>query len=348
MTTTEQVLRHLEEHRGVPQSGETIAEEFSISRTAVWKAVKSLREAGYEIIARPKKGYYLPMDSDILSREAVEAYLRAGEADWERAPGSRPQIYVKKEATSTNRELSEMALQGAPTRTVLVTGAQTNGRGHRNHRFSSPEGGLYMSILLRDTDLPFEGSAQITAAGALAVKRAVQRVTGQNLGIRWVNDLYLNGKKVCGILTEGASDLESGQLKWIVLGIGINYRTSPTDYPEEIRDRITSLYPAKSGEKEDIGHRPEEDGVPPRAKLVAEILKELLYHPQTQEERMKQYRDSLDQKGKEVIVTPIRNGEEQRAERFTATVEDVDDGMQLVITTEGRRQSLKFGEASIE
>lgn len=336
MTTTEQVLRTLEEHRGTPQSGETIAEGLQVSRTAVWKAVKSLREAGYDICASPKKGYYLSDTSDMLSKEAVEAQLAQIWPKEERQ-GRSLQILVEEEVTSTNRELSALAIDGAASGTVLISGRQTSGKGHRDHHFSSPEGGLYMSILLRAEDLPYDRIAQMTASGALAVLRAVREVAGKALTIRWVNDLYLDKKKVCGILTEGASDLESNQLQWMVLGIGVNYRTKEEDYPLEIRSRITSLFPAgERGEK-----------IPPRAKLAAQIIKELLQQPLDAPELMRQYAQDLDQKGEVVNVTPIRLGKEQLQESYPAILRGVDEQMRLLVDVEGEQQALRFGQVSI-
>ncbi len=343
MTTIERVLRVLEENRGIPQSGEAIAESLALSRTAVWKAVKNLREAGYEINAKPKKGYYLPQASDILSKEAVEAQLEQiwlndmGESFGETMKPVSLHIQVEKEVTSTNRELSARAIHGAPSGSVLITGVQTSGKGHRDHRFSSPAGGLYMSVLLRAEDLMYEKIPQITAAGALAVRRAVKDVTGEELSIRWVNDLYLHRKKVCGILTEGAVDLESGQLQWIVLGIGINYRTRPQDYPEEIRDKVGSLYGDQRTDKE----------IPPRARLAAAILRELFIQPPDAKELMQEYMQYLDQKGKEITVTPVQRGKEVYGKSYQAVLLGVDEKMHLLVNVDGNQQELGFGQVSI-
>lgn len=360
MTTIERVLRVLEENRGIPQSGEAIAESLALSRTAVWKAVKNLREAGYEINAKPKKGYYLPQASDILSKEAVEAQLEQiwlndmGESFGETMKPVSLHIQVEKEVTSTNRELSARAIHGAPSGSVLITGVQTSGKGHRDHRFSSPAGGLYMSVLLRAEDLMYEKIPQITAAGALAVREAVKKVTGRELSIHWVNDLYFQKKKVCGILTEGAVDLESGQLQWIVLGIGINYRTRPQDYPEEIRDKVGSLYGDSKVEKESgefagiqVPGEGTKEEIPPRARLAAEILAELFSQCRDEKDLMQEYRKCLDQKGEEITVTPIRKGEEIFAESYRALLQGVDDEMQLLILADGKQQTLSFGQVSI-
>lgn len=149
------------------------------------------------------------------------------------------QIKCFEELDSTNRYLKELAAEGAPEGTVIIANRQSAGRGRLGRSFFSPgEKGIYMSILLRP-DIPLERAVLITSMAAVAVAKAIERVSGLEAKIKWVNDIFLNGKKVCGILTEAGINAEKGTLDYAVLGIGVNVGTM--EFPEELKDIATSV-----------------------------------------------------------------------------------------------------------
>ena len=213
MTVKSKLLGILEQQKGETLSGEKLAEELHCTRAAIWKAVKSLREEGYTIEAGQNKGYMLVKDSHRLSMEAIQPFLVS------------PEVYLKvyQEIDSTNRAAKEAAVTGlAGHGGCVVAGKQTAGRGRRGRSFYSPEeAGLYLSVILKPRG-SLKESLLLTAEAAVAVYKAVLRTTGISLGIKWVNDLYYNEKKVCGILTEAVTDFESGDIDFAVVGIGLN------------------------------------------------------------------------------------------------------------------------------
>ena len=179
MTTKERILALLEENRGTPLSGEVLAEELGVSRTAVWKAIKDLQKAGHAIAAAQNRGYTLDTDSEVLSEQGVRLFLRNKSLN----------LVVAQELESTNLTAKQMAAAGAPHGTLVVADSQTAGRGRRGRSFASPPGtGLYLSMVLRSA-LPMQSAVLVTSAAAVAVCRAVERAAGKRLDIKWVNDL---------------------------------------------------------------------------------------------------------------------------------------------------------------
>lgn len=224
MTVREQVQQLLENSRENYLSGEEIAWKLGVTRAAVWKAVQALEKDGYAVDAVPNRGYRF--SGDTLSAAGVEKLLSPENA------GLRMEVF--REVSSTNALLRERALAGAPEGTVIVADAQTAGRGRFGRVFFSPSGtGLYLSVLLRPA-IPAALAARITTAAAVAVCEAVEAVSGKAAGIKWVNDVLLSGKKICGILTEAAFDMESGSVEYAVLGVGINVYAPEGGFPEEL------------------------------------------------------------------------------------------------------------------
>ena len=180
-------------HKGETLSGEDIGRELSCTRAAVWKAVNSLRQEGYPIEAGPNKGYMLARESNLISAEGIRLFL------------DDPQVEIKifDAISSTNLEARQLAVRGmAGHGSFVVAMEQTAGRGRRGREFYSPKGsGIYLSVILEPKGT-LEGSLLITTAAATAVYKAVKEVCGVKLGIKWVNDLYKDNRKVCGILTE--------------------------------------------------------------------------------------------------------------------------------------------------
>lgn len=211
-------------------SGEAVSRTLGVTRAAVNTAVKNLREDGYEIISSTNKGYLLKSDPDILSKGAISAFL----------PDARSEeLYFFDSVGSTNTVLKEMAANGAGSGTVVIADHQSGGKGRRGRSFASPSGaGIYLSYLFR----PETGSDKIsglTSWTAVAVADAVKNAYGLDTSIKWVNDLLMNRKKICGILTEVSVEGESGLIDTCIIGIGINVNESA--FPPEIADIATSV-----------------------------------------------------------------------------------------------------------
>lgn len=241
MKTKEKLLQLLEENKNDWVSGETSAQKLSISRAAVWKAIKSLRNDGYLIDAVRNRGYRLVSDADILSELGIWKYLQSEYSSLD--------IQVLSEVGSTNDFLREKASAGYPEGTVLVAGMQTDGKGRLGRRFYSPaDTGVYMSILLRPSDIPPSKALRLTTAAAVAVCRAIESVSGKDPKIKWVNDVYLDSRKVCGILTEGTVSLESGSLDYVVLGVGINVYRPEKGFPADIEDIAGYIFDEKTSD----------------------------------------------------------------------------------------------------
>lgn len=253
MSTKSRLLGILESNKGGYISGEKLAEELKVSRTAVWKAVKSLREEGYKIRAVTNKGYVLDDENDILSEEALRPFLMHKETE----------VEVWKEISSTNQRMKQAALEKKlPHGSVVAAESQNAGKGRRGRIFYSPKGtGLYLSVLLYPSKTAGE-SLEITAAAAVAVCRAVERCCKVSLGIKWVNDLYLDEKKVCGILTEAVTDFETGDIEFAVVGIGLNLYEPREGFPEEISKTAGAVF--------------SEEIYVDRNRLAGEIVNELL------------------------------------------------------------------------
>ena len=228
MVTT-QVLRALLAAEGYV-SGHALAQALGVSRNAVWKAVTALREEGCDIEAGTNRGYRLLALPQTLHAKTVQALCCAAQLG--------QVITVLPTATSTNALLREWAATGSVGGTVVATGHQTAGRGRRGRSFDSAVGGLYVSVLLRPQNWKGDASL-ITSCAAVAVARAIERVCAVEVQIKWVNDLFVSGKKVCGILTEAGLDMETGELTYAVLGVGLN--TAKREFPAELQEIATSL-----------------------------------------------------------------------------------------------------------
>jgi BirA family biotin operon repressor/biotin-[acetyl-CoA-carboxylase] ligase len=234
MTTQQQVLQILETHRGISVSGEHIAQHLQVSRAAVWRAIRDLRRRGYDITASTKVGYCLASSSDFLSKEGINSVLSQ----------SLPvEIHYYDYIDSTNREAKRLATEGAAHGTVVVAGKQTAGRGRMGRSFYSPgDSGLYLSIIIR-RDLASTLALRITSAVAVGVCQAIERFSDRKAVIKWVNDIYMDGKKVCGILTEGISGFESGKIESMVVGIGVNCTLPPDGFPDDIASIASAIFP---------------------------------------------------------------------------------------------------------
>ena len=309
--------------RKEPLSGEEMAARLQVSRNSVWKAVQKLRSAGYTIQAGTNSGYQLVAESGVFSPANIARRLTG--------PACGADIRILEEVTSTNTVGKELAEQGSPEGTVIIALRQTAGKGRLGRSFASPAGrGLYMSILLRPR-FSAEESLSITTAAAVAVAGAVEAAAGKKAMIKWVNDVYLDGYKICGILTEASIDFETGGLRYAVLGIGVNVEVPEGGFPEELRDIAGALY--------------EKDAPPEtRTVLAAEILNRFFGFYQTLTDRpfLPEYRRRSLLTGRR--VTLVRGSTKQ-----TGTVRGVDDEARLLVRLEnGEEAAFSAGEVTVE
>ena len=229
MSTKDTVLALFEKNKGFFISGERIAEELNISRTAVWKAVKKLQSEGYEIKAVTNRGYCLDKESDVLTARGISSHLN------DNCKNLRPEVFVR--VDSTNTRCIEKAEEGESEGYVAVAGTQSAGRGRRGKAFFSPaESGIYMSILLRPVGLTENQVLHFTTMAAAAVSEAIEDVSGKKAEIKWVNDVFIDGKKVCGILSEASYGINTAKLEYVIVGIGINAYEPAGGFPSSISD----------------------------------------------------------------------------------------------------------------
>lgn len=210
MKTRENVLSALEVNKGVFISGEELAKQIGVSRNSVWKAVKDLKEDGYIIEAVTNKGYRLSQSSDIISPQGIAAYL------YDKKDVSYLEVYDK--LASTSLLAKEKALTEDFDKHVIIARTQTAGKGHGKRFFDSPEGGIYISFIIMPEHVKWDYLPLFVAVVAAEVLSEYY----SDLSIKWVNDIYASGKKICGILTESVSDMETGEVSSYIIGIGIN------------------------------------------------------------------------------------------------------------------------------
>lgn len=234
MLIKSKVLKILEENKGTTISGEEIAKKLNISRTSIWKVINFLRSDGYIIEANTNKGYSLSNNTDIISKEGISIYLNKRFSNIE--------IYDYKTVSSTNEIAKNLALSGAKHGTVVISEEQTSGKGRLGRNFYSPANtGIYMSIILRP-NLTAMDSVLITTSSSVAICDAIYKVTGIESQIKWINDIFIDNKKIGGILTEASTNFESGTIDYLILGIGINFNRPKDNFPSELKAIATSIY----------------------------------------------------------------------------------------------------------
>lgn len=227
MSTHSKVLSYLEENKGKCISGQNLAESIGVTRTSIWKAVQKLKEQGYEIHSTAASGYTLSSDSDKLNEEMIRNYLNE--------KNSELIIQVFQEIDSTNNQGKKQVSLGIQHDALILSECQTQGRGRRNKQFYSPcTNGLYMSLVLKKLPANIYPGI-LTLLTAVAVAKTIEKQTGCKPGIKWVNDLYLNHKKICGILTEATINLETSEVDSFVIGIGLNIVVEDEKVPFELK-----------------------------------------------------------------------------------------------------------------
>ena len=314
-----EVLRMLKETDDY-LSGQEICERLNVSRTAVWKVIKQLETEGYEIEAVRNRGYRLRFLGDVLSQAELESSI---DSEW-----AGKNILYFDETDSTNTEIKKAAEKDAPHGTLAVADYQSMGKGRRGRSWAAPHGvGIWMSLLLRP-ELPPTCASMLTLVAALAVADGIREVCDLEAKIKWPNDIVVNGKKVCGILTEGALDLENGGLRYAVLGIGINICPPAGGFPPELASIAGALT--------------ETGGEALRAPLTAAVLDEFfaLYPHLTEKPFFEDYVSRSLLTGRQIEV--LRGGT-----RIPAAVRGIDGDFHLhVIYADGREEHLAAGEVS--
>lgn len=322
MSVKKAVLAILETNRSQDISGEQMAQELGVSRAAVWKAINSLKAQGYPISATTNRGYRLEAQSDLLSAEGIRPYVLSQ---------LNSDIFFFETIDSTNLEAKRRAMLGGRHFTAVIADQQTIGRGRFGRSFFSPPGcGIYMSLLLKPTPQQLSDVTLLTTAAAVAVCRAIETLTPLRPQIKWVNDLYLDGKKLCGILTEAVTDLESGGVESVVIGMGLNFKQSETALPDEVAAVAGTLFGAQQPSIT-------------RNRLIAEIMNQLFALWDTLSTRafLADYRSRSMLLGQEIVFA---RGEE----KYAATAEEIDDDGALVVRMpNGERTALRSGEVSV-
>ena len=322
MRIKDRVLELLVQNSGKYMSGEEIAKSLSVSRTAVWKAVNDLRAEGIEIDAVTNRGYCLSKGTDLLTASGIRSNLPENLKDID--------LYVFKTVDSTNTVLKQKAAEGASEGTVVISAQQTASRGRLGRSFFSPsDSGLYISILIRPKAEASE-AVNVTTAAAVAVCEAIEAVTEKKASIKWVNDIWIENRKVCGILTEAAFNMENGKIDYAVMGAGVNVYTPDGGFPEELKGIASSI----CGESKASGLR---------NILAAEIISRFLEYSKdlSGKSYIDKYREKCFVVGKRVTVVSGDKKEE-------ALVLGIDDGFKLLVRyDDGREDRLSSGEISI-
>ncbi len=215
-------------------SGQQLCDRFGVSRTAIWKVINQLKEEGYQIESVSRKGYrLLESPQDILSQSEIESRMTT---EW-----AGRKVFFFSETGSTNTDAKRFAEMGEPHGTTVVADMQTAGKGRRGRGWQSPAGtSAYFTILLRPDFAPDKAS-MITLVMALSVAQATEKLTNLDVKIKWPNDIVVNKKKICGILTEMSTTPEMNEIQYVVVGVGVNANNTPEHFSEEVRKMATSL-----------------------------------------------------------------------------------------------------------
>ena len=302
-------------------SGQELCERFGVSRTAVWKAVSQLREAGYEIEAVQNRGYRLVSVPDRLSESELQSIRKTAWAGQE--------IFCYEVTDSTNTRAKQLAEQGHPDGTLAVAEKQEAGKGRRGRNWEAPAGsGIYMTLVLKPQIAPVNAS-MITLVAALAVSAAITKCSGKTAEIKWPNDIVMSGKKVCGILTEMSAQIN--YINYIVTGIGINVHNE--NFPEEISQTATSIY-LETGQHLN------------RTMLIEEVLEqfEKYYEIYLKTEDLRglveEYNERLVNRNRDVCVLDPREPFEGKAAGITEKGE-------LIVNTPKGQKLVAYGEVSV-
>ena len=316
----EKILKLLRDTDGF-LSGQEISEKFGVSRTSIWKAIRGLEEQGYEIEAIRNKGYRLKTEPDILDGHQIRSLLHT---QW-----AAHKIIIMDSVDSTNSEVKRRAEEGAQQGLLVISEEQTAGRGRRGRYWESQKGqGIFMTLLLKPAIEPGNAS-MLTLVMGMAVRDAIQRITGLDAAIKWPNDIICDGKKVCGILTEMSAQID--YINYIVIGVGINVNNQ--EFPEEVRQVATSIY-QQTGQ------------AVKRGELAAETMNcfEKYYEKylvtQNLQNLMEEYNRHLINRGREVLILDMKK-------QFSGTALGINESGELLVETNGETVCVSAGEVSV-
>ena len=303
-------------------SGQYLCEMLGVSRTAVWKCIRQLQEEGYVIDAVKNRGYCLRESGDILSLHELKRVMETG---W-----MGQNLYFFDKIDSTNLEAKRLADGGAPEGTLVVADCQQSGRGRLGRVWTSPAGcGLWMSMVLKPA-FSAQQASMVTLVTAMAVMDAIEEVSGVQVQIKWPNDLVVQGRKVCGILTE--MSMEEGRISFIVPGIGINVNND--HFPEELSEKAISLAMLTGSTLS-------------RAALAGAVCRSFeKYYADFLEHgnlagMMDAYNERLVNRNQQVVIS-------DGAGSFKCLSEGIDEtGALLVQREDGRKEAISSGEVSV-
>lgn len=318
MSTKENVLQALREAEDF-LSGEKLAQQLDISRTAIWKGVKELEKDGYKIESGGK-GYRL-LPSDVLDAAAIKAELKGD------AQTLTIKTYPSSESTMKDAKIAAINEEKTPLLLIADMQEAPHGRFKRPF-FAKEKAGIYMSLLL-NPEKPFAELPQYTVLMAVAVAEAIDALTPRKTAIKWVNDIYIEGKKVAGILSEAVSDVESGSISSVIIGMGINFSILQTEFPQDIQKKVTSLFP-------------DSEPTISRNRLIAEIWNRFfLLLKQSDMDYLDTYRQKSFVLGK--IVTFQRRGQ-----TYSGKAIAINDLGELIVDLGSEQLALSSGEISLE
>ncbi len=317
--TKDKLLKLLLDHKGEILSGPDLSKKLGVSRNSVWKAINALRKENHKIISVKNKGYFLEVHSDGLSHHEILKNLGSA--------GDEYHILILDEIPSTNTYLKDH--EELLHNTIVLAKVQSQGRGRRGKSFySMDEGGIYMSLLkkknLKDYDIEL-----VTIASALALSEVTDETLGTNSQVKWVNDLFVSGKKIAGILTEGTMELETRTLTSLIIGVGININTKA--FPKELEEIATSFFLESNEFKERNAII---------AKIILTLEKYLLMTKTNPQILIDQYRSKMLYLGEEIQVHQGNN-------HYSGILKDLSENGHLIILRDGQLHELSSGEISI-
>lgn len=319
--TKERVLSALEAAGNSFVSGGKLAEDLELSRNSVWKAVNALKADGNEIESVTGRGYRLVSRAARFDAESIERYLT----------GPRIKLEFHESIGSTNTRAKELAEQGAPEGTLVVANEQTAGKGRQGRPFYSPGGtGVYFTLLLRP-DFPLSDAALVTTYSACCIARAIDEIFDVHAQIKWVNDVFVNGRKVSGILTEASVDAERGRAEYLVVGMGINVFEPEAGFPDEA-SHVADAICTREDASDDA-----------RAQLVARVADLFMegYGTLPQRTHLADYRKRSLLDGRDVMVY-------EGNASYRAHVLGINDDFTLQVRCDdGTERALSFGEVHI-
>lgn len=317
----EEILRLLRSADGYI-SGQELCNRFGVSRTAVWKAINQLKEAGYEIEAQQNKGYRLMSAPDLMTEAEIKSLMHT---EW-----VAKEVLYFDTIDSTNTKAQELAEKGYQSGTLVVADKQESGKGRRGRSWVSPSGtGIFMTLMIKP-DINPNNASMLTLVAALAVAKAITSVTGEEAMIKWPNDIVVNGKKVCGILTEMNAQFD--YINHIVVGIGINVHNE--SFPEEISQMASSLMIEAGGKR---FHR---------AQIIAETMSyfeqyyDTFLKTQDLSALVREYDELLVNRNKSVRVLDPKEPFDGKAMGITSKGE-------LIVDTWESRKLVSSGEVSV-